>query len=184
VALEALHRISPEEYRQLIDAGVFDEDARIELVEGLLVDMSPKTRAHENAVAWLTGHLVLNVDQERYEIRVGAPLTIGTSEPEPDLAVIPDSAPRPHHPATAALVVEVIVSSRTRELTDKPPVYAQAGIPTYWAVDLEDRRAITHSEPRDARYTKMEVIAAEGELVAPELGLQVALPDLFAAAAR
>lgn len=184
MAVEALHRISSEEYRRLINAGVFDEDARIELIDGLLVDMSPKTRAHENAVAWLTRYLVLNVDSERYEVRVAAPLTIGNSEPEPDLAVIPYSAPRPHHPATAALVIEVVVSSVTRDLTDKPPIYAQAGIPNYWAVDLERPRAVIHSLPEQGRYTKVDVVAADGELLAPELPLRVPLPELFAAAAR
>ena len=74
MSVEALHRISPDEYRRLIEAGVFDEDARIELIDGLLVDMSPKTRAHENVVAWLNRHFVLSIDRERYEVRVGAPL--------------------------------------------------------------------------------------------------------------
>jgi Uma2 family endonuclease len=184
VAVEALHRISPEEYRRLVGAGVFDEDSRIELIDGLLVDMSPKTRAHENAVAWLMRYLVLTVDTRRYEVRVGAPLTIGISEPEPDLAVIPDSAPRPHHPATAALVIEVVVSSLTRDLTDKPPIYAQAGVPIYWAVDLERQRAVTHGSPENGRYTRVDVVAVEGELLAPELGLRISLPELFAAAAR
>jgi Uma2 family endonuclease len=184
VAVEALHRISPEEYRRLVEAEVFDEDARIELIDGLLVDMSPKTRAHENAVAWLTRYLVLNVDAERYEVRVRAPLTIGSSEPEADVAVIPESAPRPHHPATAAAVIEVVVSSLTRDLTDKPPIYAPAGVPIYWAVDLERHCAVMHSTPANGRYTKVDVVPADGELLAPELGLRIALPELFAAAAR
>jgi Uma2 family endonuclease len=184
VAVEALHRISPEEYRRLVGAGVFDEDSRIELIDGLLVDMSPKTRAHENAVAWLMRYLVLTVDTRRYEVRVGAPLTIGISEPEPDLAVIPDSAPRPHHPATAALVIEVVVSSLTRDLTDKPPIYAQAGVPIYWAVDLERQRAVTHGSPENGRYTRVDTVAVDGQLLAPELGLRISLPELFAAAAR
>jgi Uma2 family endonuclease len=184
VAVEALHRISPGEYRRLIEAGVFDEDARIELIDGLLVDMSPKTRAHENAVAWLNRHLVLNIDRERYEVRVGAPLTIDTSEPEPDLAVIPHSAPRPHHPATAALVVEVAVSSLTRDLVDKPPIYAEASVPVYWAVDLDGQRAVTHILPLDGRYTHVDVVDRGSELVVPELGIRVSLPELFGAAAR
>ena len=181
---EPLHRISPEEYRRLVEAGVFDEDARVELIDGLLVDMSPKTRAHENAVAWLMRCLVLSVDPGHYEVRVGAPLTIGTSEPEPDLAVIPNFAPRPHHPATAALVIEVVVSSLTRDLTDKPPIYADAGVPIYWAVDVERQRAVTHTSPENGRYSKVDVVAGEGELLAPELGLRISLPELFAAAAR
>jgi Uma2 family endonuclease len=92
-----LHRISPEEYRRLVEAGVFDEDARVELIDGLLVDMSPKTRAHENAIAWLLEALMASVDLARFQVRVGAPLTIGWSEPEPDLIVIERDVPRPHH---------------------------------------------------------------------------------------
>ncbi len=48
-----VHRLSTDEYHRLIEAGGFDEDARVELIDGLLADMSPKTREHENAVAWL-----------------------------------------------------------------------------------------------------------------------------------
>lgn len=183
-AVEALHRISPDEYRRLVEAGVFDEDARIELIDGLLVDMSPKTRAHENAVAWLNEHFVLNVDRSRYEVRVGAPLTIGASEPEPDLAVIPHSAARPHHPATAALVIEVAVSSLTRDLIDKPPIYAAAGVPVYWAVDLEGERAVAHSVPLEGHYTQVDEVDRVGELVGAELGIRISLPELLTTAAR
>ena len=184
MAVEALHRISPDEYRRLVEAGVFDEDARIELIDGLLVDMSPRTRAHENAIAWLNRCVMLGVDLERYEIRVGAPLTIGMSEPEPDLTVIPLSAPRPHHPATAALVVEIAVSSRRRDLVEKPPIYAQAGVPLYWVVDLDAKHAVTHTSVREGRYAHVDVIDPDGELIAQELGLTIRLSDLLAAAAR
>jgi Uma2 family endonuclease len=184
VAVEALHRISPEECRRLIEAAVFDEDARIELIAGLLVDISPKTRAHENAVAWLNRHFVIAVDRERYQVRVGAPPSIGASEPEPDLAVIPQSAPRPHHPAIAALVVEVAASSLTRDLIDKPPVYAEARVPMYWVVDLDGQRAIARTSPLDGRYTQVDAVDPGGELVAAQLAIRVSLPELFAAAAR
>jgi Uma2 family endonuclease len=184
VAVDALHRISPDEYRRLIEAGVFDEDARIELIDGLLVDMSPRTRAHENAVAWLIRRIVANVDEGRYEVRVGAPLTIGTSEPEPDLAVIPHSAPRPHHPATAALVVEVAVSSLTRDLIDKPPIYAQAGVPVYWVVDLNGQRGVTHTSLVEGRYAQVDMVDPGGDLLAAGLDLRISLRELLAAAAH
>src|SRR3954447_8000689 len=147
-----LHRLSPEEYRRLVEFGVFDEDARVELIGGLLVDMSPKSRVHENAVAWLNRVLVQAVDHERLEVRVAAPLTIGDSEPEPDLAVIALDAPRPHHPATAELVIEVASSSRQRDLHEKPPVYAAAGVPRYWVVDLDTRTVVVHGDPTATGY--------------------------------
>ena len=65
----------------------------------------------------------------RVATRLGSPA--GASEPEPDLAGIPQSAPRAHRPPTAALVADFVVLSLTRDLTDKPPIHAKAGIPTY-----------------------------------------------------
>jgi Uma2 family endonuclease len=179
-----LHRISPDEYRRLVEAGVFDEDARVELIHGLLLDMSPKTRAHENAIAWLNRLLVTMLDADRYEVRVAAPLTIGSSEPEPDIAVIERSAPRPNHPATATLVIEISVSSLARDLHEKPPVYAQAGVPSYWVVDLDARRVIIHGAPWDETYTRIDVMGEDGELTAPGLGLPpISVAELLAVAA-
>lgn len=96
-----LFRYSLEDYHRLIDAGVFDEDEGVELLDGLLLTMSPKSRAHENATAWLAERLTLGIDRERFQVRVAAPLTLGASEPEPDLAVVDRGGPQPYHPATA-----------------------------------------------------------------------------------
>jgi hypothetical protein len=56
------------------------------------------------------------------------------SEPEPDLAVIALNAPRPYHPATATLIVEVAVSSLRRDLGTKAELYARASVPQYWVL--------------------------------------------------
>jgi Uma2 family endonuclease len=80
-----LHRFSLEEYHRLLESGAFDEDTRMELIDGLLVDLSVKSPAHENAIAWLNKLLVRSLD-DRFEVRVSAALTTGTSEPEPDYA--------------------------------------------------------------------------------------------------
>src|SRR4051812_41206999 len=179
-----LHRLSPEEYRRLGESGVFDEDARGELLGGLLVDMSPKSRAHENAVAWLNRVLVQAINHQRFEVRVASPLTIGASEPEPDLAVIALDAPRPHHPATAELVVEVASSSRQRDLREKPPVYAGASVPRYWVADLETRTVVVHGEPAAGGYSSVDPLEPGGKLVAEDLGVAIDIAELFAAAAR
>ena len=118
--LSDVHRLSADEYHQLIESGGLDEDTRVELIEGLLVDMSPKSREHENVIAWLAATSDRRRRRERYQVRVGAPLSLGASEPEPDLMVIERDAPRPYHPATASLVIEVAVSSQGRDLRIKP----------------------------------------------------------------
>ena len=137
--LGQLHRLSVDEYHRILEAGGFDQNARVELLGGLLAAMSPKTRAHENAVAWLTRWLMQAVDLDRYEVRVASPLTLEDSEPEPDLAVIALDAPRPYHPATATLLIEIAASSLHRDLDTKTGIYATAGVPEYWVLDLAQR---------------------------------------------
>jgi Uma2 family endonuclease len=178
-----LHRWSLDEYHQLIESGGFDEDTRIELIDGWLLDMSPKSPAHEYALEWLDRAIQRAVDGERLRVRVQMALTLGTSEPEPDLAIVERDASHPYHPGTAALVIEVSVSSLRRDLRTKPIVYARAGIPVYWVIDLDNRRVIVHSSPGPDGYGSVEVLGPDGELAAPELGVPaLSISELFAAA--
>jgi Uma2 family endonuclease len=150
-----LHRFSLEEYHRLIESGGFDEDSRVELLDGLLVSMTPKSPAHENAVAWLQYWLIEALDRDSYQVRVGSPLTLERSEPEPDLTVIRRDVERPYHPATAALVVEVSVSSLQRDLSVKPRLYAAAQVDEYWVVDLDGGRVVAHRSPQPDGYRQI-----------------------------
>jgi Uma2 family endonuclease len=174
-----LHRLSLDEYHRIIEAGGLDEDARVELLGGLLAAMSPKTRAHENAIAWLARWLMQHIDPGVFEVRVASPLTLEDSEPEPDLAVIPLDAPRPYHPAAAALIIEVAVTSVRRDLGAKPGLYARAGVTEYWVLDLNRRRLVVQ---RDAR-PEAGTYAAGFELDerAHVLAAAVPLPSLMLA---
>ena len=177
--------MSPQEYRRLVQAGVFDEDARIELIDGLIVDMSPKGRAHENAIAWLARTLITATDPAVFDVRIASPLTLGASEPEPDIAVIAAAAPRPHHPSTASLVIEVASSSQQRDLVEKPRVYAAAGVPDYWVIDLDARRAVTHGDVADGVYRHVQAMSGASVLRPVSPGLpSIAVADVIAAADR
>ena len=180
-----LHRYTLDEYHQLIESGGFDEDSRVELINGFLADMSPKTPDHENTIRWLTRFVVSGTDGDRFNVGIGAPLTIGGSEPEPDVTVVERSTPAPYHPATAALVIEVSFSSLHRDLREKPPIYAEAGVPVYWVVDLHGSRVVVHTDPRDAEYTSIEIVGPDGELRADHVGLPpLSVGELLAAATR
>lgn len=182
--LAQLHRLSVEEYHRLVEAGGFDEDARVELLDGLLAERSPKTRAHENAVAWLARWLMRSVDLETFEVRVASPLTLADSEPEPDVAVIALDAPRPYHPATATLVIEVAVSSQRRDLGVKPALYAAAGVPEYWVLDLDRRRLVVHRQPRAGEYAEVTELGDSGRCAGDALALpELVIADVLAAAA-
>jgi Uma2 family endonuclease len=181
IDLAQVHRMSLDEYHQLIEAGGFDEDARVELIDGLLVDMSPKTREHELAIAWLNRWLILAVDADRFIATVGMPLTLERSEPEPDLIVFAHDARRPYHPATAELVIEVSVSSLRHDLLIKAPLYAAAGVAEYWVVDVEGRRVVRHRDPSGGHYGAVDEV--RDVLVASTLELPpLDLSELFAAA--
>lgn len=178
-----VHRLSMDEYHRLVEAGGFGEGAHVELIDGLLADMSPKTREHENAICWLADWLTDAVDRSRFQVRVGSPLTLDGSEPEPDLTVIPHDAPRPYHPATATLVIEVSVSSLRRDLARKPSLYAAAGVDEYWVIDLDGDRAVVHREPRDDGYADVSELRGQGELRPASLGVEsIVLADLLQAA--
>lgn len=182
--IDQVHRLSTDEYHRLIEAGGFDEDARVELIDGLLANMSPKTREHENALAWLADWLTDSVDRRRYQVRIGSPLTLAGSEPEPDLIVVPHDAPRPYHPATATLVIEVSVSSLRRDLVRKPSLYAAAGVDEYWVLDLDGRRVVIHRDPQHDGYADVAEVHAGSELAPAGLDVDaVALDELLRAAA-
>lgn len=143
--------------------------------------MSPRSPEHENIVGWLLRRLFTEVNLERYEIRVRAALSLGDSEPEPDIFVFANHTRTPYHPATAALVIEVAVSSQQRDLRVKPRLYAGADAPVYWVIDVARGRALQHSDPQDDEYGLVEIVT---ELTAPHLGVTVSVADVLAASAR
>ncbi len=174
VPIEELHRYSLDLYHRLIEAGAFDEDDRVELLHGLLVRMSPKSPRHERAGRWLARWLFDHVDRTTHEVGASCPLTLADSEPEPDFVVLARGTPSPYHPATAALAIEIAVSSLRRDLTIKAPIYAAAGVVEYWVVDLDGRRVVVHRDPAPDGYaTRLDV--SGGDRITARA---VALPEL------
>jgi Uma2 family endonuclease len=172
-----LHRYSIAEYHQLVASGGFSEDTHVELLEGWIVDMSPRSPAHENALGWLIDWLVANLHHVRYAFRVTGSVTIGASEPEPDISVFDRRPPTNEHPTHARLVIEVALTSADHDLRIKPRIYALA-VDEYWVVDLERRVVVIHRDPAGGAYqTVFEVPAGQS----PE-PLAVAIAPLDTAA--
>ncbi len=177
-----LHRLSISEYHQLVACGSLDGDSRIELIDGLLVDMSPRTPRHENAIRWLIDWLIDNLDRSEYQLMVTAPLTIGASEPEPDIAVVDRVPPADEHPKRARLVIEVSLSSRELDLVSKPTIYASA-VDEYWVVDLERRCVVAHRDPSADGYRSIVMIPSGEAIQARSIDIgDVPTGAVFAAA--
>ncbi len=175
-------RITVDEYHRMVEAGVFDEDERIELLDGVLVPMSPQTPDHADLVQWLNNRLVRLVGPE-YDVRPQLPLTAGaTSEPEPDLVVVPAGRARHAHPKSAPLVIEVARESLRKDRLLKAGLYARAGVLEYWIVNAEERCVEVHRDPDPAagRYATVQTHRRSGTLTSSALPqVRIELGELF-----
>jgi Uma2 family endonuclease len=176
---------SVADYHRMIDAGIFDEDERVELLEGVIVQMSPQQDPHQFTIEFLTHSLVGQVG-ENHRVRVQLPLTLGElSQPEPDFAIVPRPAPgQPTGPRRSALlIIEVAGESLRNDRLVKGRIYGRAGIPEYWIVNLEERCLEVYREPDpEAGVYRVSLRVAIGETVRSSTlsGVTVAVADLFA----
>lgn len=162
------HRFSRAQYEQMIGAGVFEPGERLELLEGEIIDMAPQKSRHATAVT-LLGNVLRQYFTGGYTVREQLPLSLDErSEPEPDLTVV-RGQPRDYrdaHPVTAALVVEVADTSLAYDRVRKRAVYARAGIPEYWILDLNSDSLEVYRSPDGEDYLERSVFRA-GERVMP-----------------
>jgi Uma2 family endonuclease len=179
----ALHPLSVDDYHRMIEAGVLTEDDRVELLDGVIVDMSPEGPDHSAVIARLNRFLVRGIDDPALLVRCQHPITlVPQSEPEPDLAVVDEAAStRSSHPAFAHLVVEVANKSLRVDRSRKARIYAAAGIPEYWIVDLRHPGVHVHLEPRDGAYRTLHTVEPPDPLRSASVELpELSLVDLFA----
>ena len=174
-----VHPLTVDDLAAMVDAGILGEDDRVEPDStGVLVEMSPQGSPHARAVARLTMLLVPIAASAGLEVSPQCPLDVGNpvSQPEPDLAVVP-VGDWDTYPAKALLVVEVSVTSRKVDLGRKAAIYAAAGIPDYWVLDLADCRLVVHRAPVEDRYTDIVVLTDADEVSADRLRLSVAVAE-------
>ena len=139
------------EYHEMIRSRILTEDDQVELLEGYLVLKMPRSPEHDFAIRALDKRLQRLVpDTFTVSNQCAATLT-DDSEPEPDFTVArgDETVYRAHHPGPSdtALVVEVAASSLSRDRTDKARVYARAGIPVYWVVNVIDKQIEVLTRP-------------------------------------
>lgn len=162
------------EYEQMIEAGILQEDDRIELLDGEIVQMNPIGSRHAACVKRLTQLLVQQLG-ERAIVGVQDPVQLDAySVPEPDLSVLiyrQDFYAQAHPTAEdVLLLIEVTDSSLETDRAVKLPLYARAGIPEVWLVDVEAGVVDAYRTPSASgyllrqRYLPGQTISALGEL--------------------
>ena len=182
--VERQRRITVREYHRMIEAGILGEDERVELLAGTLVAMTPQGSRHAVVIQRLTAALVRTVGDE-LAVRPQLPLTLlEDSEPEPDLAVVRavDAPLEGPHPRSALLVIEVAGDSLSIDRQSKATLYARAGIPEYWIVNLGASSIEALSEPDRVAgvYRSNDVVVAGQTLGARSVpGLKIDVARLF-----
>ena len=142
-------KLSSQRYLRLAHEGVLHATVRVELLEGVVVAMSPISPPHAVATEKIAAALRSAV-AARAIVRVRQPLLLSSrSVPEPDVAVVPgahdDYVAR--HPDSALLVVQVADATLVQDRVGKASIYAAAGVPEYWIVNLRDDRVETYRFP-------------------------------------
>jgi Uma2 family endonuclease len=142
-------RWTRQEYDRMIDAGILTPEDRVELIEGEVLGMTPQGSAHATGVSLVHDALRVAVGHGGY-VRAQLPLALGSaSEPEPDLTVVAGS-PRDYraaHPQSALLVVEIADTTVAYDRDVKGSLYARAGVPEYWLVNLVETVVEVYRDP-------------------------------------
>jgi Uma2 family endonuclease len=171
-------RWTREDYEELVESGVF-EGWRIELVEGVLYEMTVQSSQHATGVRKLQRELEACLP-EGFDVRSQMPFSAtDDSMPEPDIAVVP-GGPDDYadaHPRTAVLVAEVTLTSLRHDRERKKRVYARAGIPEYWIENPKTRELEVYREPAGDTYASRVALGLSDQvspLFAPEVSIPVA----------
>ena len=158
---DRIWRLSVDQYHSMIDAGILNSDSPVELIEGVLVEKIAINLPHAFATEEVQSRLAAIVPLG-WCAKIPNPITLADSEPEPDAAVARgtrrDYISRHPKPADLALVVEVS-EALSRDRGAKQRIYARAGIPVYWIVDLVNRRVEVRTDPQGESYRNLTILS-------------------------
>jgi Uma2 family endonuclease len=178
------HPITVREYFYMGEKGVLDPDARIELIEGELFDMSPIGPPHSSKVNRII-RLFSKVAGEKAIVSAQNPVILGDiSAPQPDLALLrwrEDFYEQAHPgPEDILVLVEVADSSLAHDRDRKLPLYARFSVPEVWLVDVMSEYLDVHRDPQEGAYRtvfRVKDLSSVGIAALP--GIELDLRSLF-----
>jgi Uma2 family endonuclease len=146
----SIARFSVASYQRMIETGILTAEDKVELLENYVVLKMPRNPPHDytiqQALDWL-----YPLRPRTWLLRIQCAITLSDSQPEPDFALVrgPASIDKNRHPGAAdiGLLIEVADASLLRDQRDKTRIYARAGIPWYWIINLVDHRLEVYTQP-------------------------------------
>ncbi|HUE87206.1 MAG TPA: Uma2 family endonuclease [Vicinamibacterales bacterium] len=170
------HAVSAPEYLRMGEAGVFGPEARLELIEGEIIEMTPIGSPHAGAVKMLT-RLLVRMAGDRAVVSVQDPVVLGDrSVPQPDLALLEPRADgySAAHPTAAEILLAIEVADTTLafDLGTKVPLYARAAVPEVWVIDVNEQAIRVYRDPSASGYKTSFTVTGQNSVAS------VALPDV------
>jgi hypothetical protein len=185
-----VRRFTVDEYHRMIAGGILTEDDPVELLEGWIISKMPHNPPHDATIVVAQEAMARRLPSG-WHVRCQCAATMDDSEPEPDLMVVAGAARdylrRLPSPPDIALVVEASDTTLGRDRQHKGRLYARAGIPIFWVINLADMRVEVYEDPtgpsQNPEYRQRRSVTLAGEVPLVLGGQQVAtLParDLMA----
>jgi Uma2 family endonuclease len=168
--VQVAHRFSAREYNRMVETGLLPGNARVELLDGQINDMSPIGPFHGSVTKRLN-RFFSQVAQDRWLVAVQDPIRLDDfSEPQPDLMLLKPSPDfyRSRHPGPedVYLLIEIADASRDYDRAEKIPAYGRAHIPEVWLVDIEERVVEVYRQSGAKGYSAPKIVSI-GDRVSP-----------------
>lgn len=143
----------------MAEAGVLSDLGRVELIDGVLVHMSPAKSPHGNVLMKIGSRLEVTIG-DRFDIGTDIGVFFGeTTMRAPDILVCPrDIEPGFREPDDIVLAVEISDSTRNQDIRGKARLYGISGLPEYWIIDLVTRTVHRHRDPSPEGYRSVETL--------------------------
>lgn len=178
------HKLSVDDYHQMGRAGILNEDSRVELINGELIDMAPIGSLHASVVNRLSTLLMQQAGRLAIVSTQNSLSLPPDSEPQPDIALLKPRSDWYRNALPGAsdvlLLVEVADTTLAYDHDIKLPLYASHGVPEVWLIDLKGRAVELHLEPGAQGYRKI-LRPDRNETISPTLlsAVQLALPEIL-----
>ena len=175
--------LSLEEFQRMIEVGIFTEHERIELIKGEMITINAVSSRHAGCVNFLTRRLSALIPPGT-SLTVQKPITCPHySMPEPDIAIVKARKDdyRNHHPKPEDiyLVIEVADSLLDYDRDIKGSIYAGAGIPEYWLINLPAQQIEVYRQAKDDMYRLRELFRRGERLLFDELGIGLSVSEIL-----
>ncbi len=165
--IAAAYRFTLDDVIRMIEAGIIDDDARVELIDGVLLEMPAEHAPHIRLKTALARWLITRLD-ESVNVVIDATLRLSDHDaPDPDIYLYPASVALEELSASdVGLVIEIAGTSLSRDLGAKAQLYAAHGVREYWVIEVQTLAVTVHRSPGPGGYGDIVSRSPDDELIA------------------